>query len=187
MARNRRGLASIFFHSDLMTTQVVEIVLSKAQRDIFKKVKAFVMEKRVGSLASRTAKLSLPNVFPAKDRTFITKLSADLHLSVAWDEYDDEDQNLVTWRFPGAFDDDDDEVVEGESADESGWEDAEDDEEAIAAVDRVLKKYEKANVTDSDDEGSFDERHERMVKERMDRWKRDYYRVGNIRGWKRKS
>ena len=48
-----------------------------------------------------------------------------------------------------------------------------DEEEAKAAVDRVLKKYEKANVLDA--EGSFDERHERLAKEK----KRDYYRVSD--------
>ena len=51
--------------------------------------------------------------------------------------------------------------------------DTEDEEEAKAAVDRVLKKYEKANVLDA--EGSFDERHERLAKEK----KRDYYRVSD--------
>jgi 5'-3' exoribonuclease 1 len=87
-------------------------------------------------------------------------------------------------RLPGALADDNEagsnkevEEEEGERADESAWEDAEDDEEAKAAVDRVLKKYEKATVMDA--EGTFDERHERLAKEKTDEWKRDYYRVGN--------
>jgi hypothetical protein len=49
-------------------------------------------------------------------------------------------------------------------------------QEARAAVERVLKKYEKAIVSDA--EGSFDERHERLVKENV--WKR-YYRVSSLR------
>lgn len=157
-------------------------MLSKSQREIFEQVKAFVTNKT----SSRPAKLSLPNLFPARDRAFVTKLSTDLHLNVAWDEYDDLDQNLVTWRIPGALPEDEDgggQVVEsGEGEDESAWEDAEDDEEAMAAIDRVLRKYEKATVVDPDLEGSFDERHDRMVKERMNQWKRDYYRVSSLRG-----
>jgi 5'-3' exoribonuclease 1 len=141
------------------------------------------MENR--AMSSRGEKFTLPNVFPARDRKFIVKLSDDLHLNVAWDEYDDQDQNLVTWRFPGALANDDDEpgddqAVEDEGGDENEWEDTEDDEEAMAAVDRVLEKYEKATVMDPDAEGSFDERHDRRVKKKMDDWKRDYYRVSSI-------
>jgi 5'-3' exoribonuclease 1 len=53
-------------------------VLTSAQHNIFEDVKTFVMENRAAS----AAKLSLPNVFPAKERTFITKLSDDLHLNM---------------------------------------------------------------------------------------------------------
>ena len=137
----------------------------------------------------RSARLALPNEFPARDRSFITKLSEELHLDVGWDEYD-QDQNLVTWRFPKLSHQVEEEKGEGEelvieqdaSASNSEWEDeaSGDDDEANAAVDRVLKKYEKAPVVDLDAQGSFDERHERSVKEKMDEWKRGYYRVMNI-------
>ena len=171
--------AVFFFFPTQRPTHRLVIALSKSQREIFEQVKAFVTDRT----SSRPAKLSLPNVFPARDRAFVAKLSADLHLNVAWDEYDELDQNLVTWRIPGAPPEDEeggDQVVEpGEGEDESAWEDAEDDEEAIAAVNRVLKKYEKARVVDIED--SFDKRHDRMVKEKMGQWKRDYYRVSNVR------
>ena len=134
----------------------------------------------------RSARLALPNEFPARDRAFITKLSEALHLDVGWDEYD-QDQNLVTWRFPRLSHQVEEEKEEGGeviveqdgSTSNSEWEDeaSGDDDEANAAVDRVLKKYEKAPVLDLDAQGSFDERHERSVKEKMDEWKRGYYRV----------
>ena len=136
----------------------------------------------------RSARLALPNEFPARDRTFITKLSDELHLDVGWDEYD-QDQNLVTWKFPRLSDQVEQEKGEGEgkeivierdgSTSNSEWEDepSGDDDEAHAAVDRVLKKYEKAPVIDLDSQGSFDERHERSIKEKMDEWKRGYYQV----------
>jgi 5'-3' exoribonuclease 1 len=112
---------------------------------------------------------------------------------VQWDEYDEQDVNLVTWRFPRAVDDgkgkpesekEAEEVVEdGAEGNNDEWEDEEEedeeeeDAESRAAVDRVLKKYEKAPVEDLDAQGTFDERYERSVKEKMDEWKRGYYQV----------
>ena len=137
----------------------------------------------------RAARLALPNEFPARDRVFITKLSDELHLDVGWDEYDEQDQNLVTWKFPrlsyNGGNEDDEEKEEETIVDQNGstsnseWEDeaSDDNDEAHAAVDRVLKKYEKAPTADLDAEGSFDERYERSVKEKMDEWKRGYYQV----------
>jgi 5'-3' exoribonuclease 1 len=132
----------------------------------------------------RSARLALPNEFPARDRAFITKFSEELHLDVGWDEYD-QDQNLVTWRFPRFSHQVDEDkggetVIDRDGSTSNGeWEDeaSGDDDEAHAAVDRVLKKYEKAPVVDLDAQGSFDERHERSVKEKMDEWKRGYYKV----------
>jgi 5'-3' exoribonuclease 1 len=158
--------------------------LTKTQKDIFDKVKVFVLENTSAS-HNRGAKLSLPNMFPSRDRMFIANLSEDLHLDVTWDEYDEQDQNLVTWRCPRVLGDDDDgeQLVEDAGDEDTEWEDAEDaedDAEARAAVDRVLRKYEKAPVTDPDAEGSFDERHEKSIKDKMDEWKRGYYRVRNF-------
>ena len=93
----------------------------------------------------------------------------------------------MTWRFPRLSHQVEEEKGEEEviveqdgSTSNSEWEDEAsggDDDEANAAVDRVLKKYEKAPILDLDAQGSFDERHERSVKEKMDEWKRGYYRV----------
>ena len=120
------------------------------------------------------------NDFPARDRQFITQLAQDLHLSIAWDEYDEEDRNLVTWRFPGELEeplpDDQNGKTEQTEGEDDEWED-EDDEEARAAVDRVLNKYAKAKVMDDDKDGDFDARYEMSLKEKMDEWKRGYYKV----------
>ncbi|KAF8055536.1 exonuclease II, partial [Lyophyllum atratum] len=153
-----------------------KLVLTAPQREIFDRVKAFVMENRQAASAShaRTARLAMPNDFPARERKFIEKLAEDLHLGVRWDEYDEQDVNLVTWRLPGASEDTP-ERTEGENGDD--WEDVdEEDEESRAAVDRVLKKYEKAHVAHDDEGGGFDARYERSVSEKMDEWKRAYYR-----------
>ncbi|KAG6840893.1 hypothetical protein C0991_003417 [Blastosporella zonata] len=166
-----------------------KLVLTAPQRDIFDRVKAFVMDsRRIASPAyTRSARLAMPNDFPARERKFIEQLAEDLHLSVRWDEYDEQDVNLVTWRFPGASDEPAPAETngtatpngkgEGEGEGEEGdWEDVdEEDEESKAAVDRVLKKYEKAHVAHDDEGGGFDERHARSVREKMDEWKRGYY------------
>ena len=56
-------------------------------------------------------------------------------------------------------------------------EEEDDEEEGRVAVDRVLKKYEKFKVQPEDGEGDFDKRHDLMIQEKMDEWKRAYYRV----------
>ncbi|KAJ6560949.1 exonuclease II [Mycena sp. CBHHK59/15] len=159
-------------------------VLTRPQREIFEKVKAFVTENR-GERS--TAMLAMRNDFAARERKFITTLAEDLHLGLRWDEFDEEDRNLVTWRFPGAL------LEEGgvdggkqnghPENDEGEWEDVDDesddddeDAEGWAAVERVLRKYEKAHVADDDEDGGFDARHEWSVKEKMDEWKRGYYK-----------
>ncbi|KAF5374511.1 hypothetical protein D9615_009091 [Tricholomella constricta] len=167
-----------------------KLVLAAPQREIFDRVKAFVMENRKAASAAhtRTARLAMPNDFPARERKFIEKLAEDLHLSVRWDEYDEQDVNLVTWRFPGALEEPLTEngatngtetpSGKGQSDEAEGeWEDVEEeDEESRAAVDRVLKKYEKAHVAQDDEGGGFDARYERSIIEKMDEWKRGYYR-----------
>jgi 5'-3' exoribonuclease 1 len=45
-------------------------------------------------------------------------------------------------------------------------------------VDRVLKKFGKAQVMGDDEGDGFRMRYERSMKEKMDGWKRGYYRVG---------
>lgn len=156
-------------------------VLTRPQREIFGKVKAFILENRKDTLSQyRSSLLSMPNTFPARERQFISSLAGDLHLSVTWDEYDDVDQNLVVWRFPGALDEPLPEVGDDETHENEGeWEDEEEeeDEESRAAIDRVLKMYEKAQVMDDDEGGGFDARHEQSLAEKMDEWKRNYYKA----------
>lgn len=144
-----------------------------------------MLERRKLPLAQHTghSPLAMVNDFPARDREFISRLAEELHLTITWDEYDDEDRNLVTWRFPGDFDEPLPEGTEGDGSgsttpgdDDGEWED-EDDEEANAAVDRVLNKYAKAKVMDEDKDGDFDARYEMSMKDKMDEWKRGYYKA----------
>ncbi|KAI6154652.1 exonuclease II [Pisolithus tinctorius] len=157
-----------------------KLVLTRTQRKIFDEVKEFVLSNR-GSRSINP--LTMPNTFPARDRKFISKLSEDLHLLTSWDEYDDDDQNLIILRLPDTLrepipDVDDEEIGVEDKEGEGEWEDVpeEEDEEALLAVDRVLAKYEKADVADGDEGGSFDNRYEASIQEKLTEWKRNYYR-----------
>jgi 5'-3' exoribonuclease 1 len=151
------------------------LVLTTPQRLIFEKVQKFVLEQRDFG-ASKTARLELPNNFPAKDREFINRLATDLHLELAWDDYNDDDENIVTFSLPRSQEEPEVDAVNGEEGNEDDWVSEEEDEEARKAVDRVLDKYEKAKVVELADK-DFDERYEQALKEKMDEWKRTYYTV----------
>jgi 5'-3' exoribonuclease 1 len=151
------------------------LVLTLSQREIIDKVQRFVLQQRAVG-ASKTARLELLNEFPARDREFINTLGADLHLELAWDEYDENDRNIVTFRVPRAHEEPQADVENGDEGNEDEWVSDEEDEEGRSAVDRVLEKYRNAKVLGPATE-DFDERYEQAVKEKMDDWKRPYYMV----------
>ena len=147
--------------------------MTPSQRMIFHQVKAFVLENRsMPSSELRNIDLSMPNVFSARERALLVNLAQDLHLTLSWDEYDDDDQNLVVLRFPGA--------LESPLDDEDSESDSQDEEEAAAAVDRVLGKYDKAKILMEDADDNFDSREELRLKQKMDEWKRTYYLVWHL-------
>ncbi|KAL4065011.1 exoribonuclease 1 [Scleroderma yunnanense] len=158
-----------------------QLVLTQSQRDIFDTVKTFILSNRE---RRSVTPLAMPNTFPARDRKFIATLSEDFHLSISWDEYDEEDQNLITLQLPGGSQQAPPDLENGEADveddGEGEWEDVpeqeDEDEEARSAVDRVLKKYEEAKVVDDDEGGGFDARYEESIKEKMAEWKGNYYK-----------
>jgi 5'-3' exoribonuclease 1 len=140
---------------------------------IFNQVKAFVLENRsIPSSELRDVELSMPNTFSAGERAFLTNVAGDLHLTLSWDEYDEEDQNLVVLRLPGA--------LESPLDDQDSGSDSQDEVEATAAVDRVLRKYDKAKMLTENAEDNFDSREELRLKQKMDDWKRAYYSVWGL-------
>ena len=145
---------------------------------------------------ARKDTLAMTNTFPAREREFIKRLAEDLHLDLRWDEFDKNDNNILTWRFPGLSEDESIEENLKESAasatvvdevvdcpPDSEWEDVsdededEDNEESNVAIDRILQKYEEAPIFDEEVDGGFEARHQRLIKEKMDEWKRGYYQV----------
>ncbi|KAJ3715996.1 exonuclease II [Lentinula raphanica] len=126
-----------------------ELVLTVPQHDIFRAIRDWLMAKPSKSL-------TMPNNFPAKDRLFILTVARDLNLTLAWDEYDEEGSNVVSFTpaYPEeAFDDD--------------------EPEAQVALLRVLRKYERAPIDGGEED--FETRATNALAHKMDEWKRDYY------------
>ncbi|KAK7006346.1 exoribonuclease 1 [Favolaschia claudopus] len=147
------------------------LVLTRKQREIFDKVKNFVLAPRAGKHGRRAGVLKMPNTFSAAERSFVHTLAGELNLVLRWDEFADDEEgggSLVTWRMPGAVDDEDEEEEAKKASDDDM------EMEALAAIERVLRKYEKASILE-DDEESFDMREEGRRRERVDEWKRGYY------------
>ena len=152
------------------------LVLTLSQREIFDKVQRYVLQQRGASASDKAARLELLNDFPARDREFINSLAADLHLELTWDEYDVNDENIVTFSVPGTREEPQADPEDDGEGNDDEWVSDKEDEEARNAVDRVLDKYRKAKVLERASE-DFDERYEQAVKEKMDEWKRSYYMV----------
>ncbi|KAJ7767274.1 exonuclease II [Mycena metata] len=192
-----------------------KLVLTRPQRAIFDQVKTFVTTNSASRRQRSTAVLTMLNDFPARERKFISDLAEALHLGLRWDEFDEEDRSLVTWRFPGAlFEEGEDESgqhenghgenkpggddkgdggmlnghqVHGEGdedgdgdGDEADWEDtdntADEDDDDEEDAEGTRSGGARAHVADDDEDGGFDARHARSVSEKMEEWKRNYYK-----------
>lgn len=106
--------------------------------------------------------VKIVNDLSAGDRAFVQKLVKELHLNIWWDEFDEQDRNLVTLALPDPDDDEDDD----EAAEEEGRK----------ASERVLKKYLSAPVLTHE---GFDEREDEKVQDNIRKWKNKYYHVSS--------
>ncbi|KAI9841257.1 MAG: hypothetical protein M1838_003656 [Thelocarpon superellum] len=133
------------------------LVLTTAQKELFRKIKAFV-NSRTSPGVDITQAYDLPSTLPARDRKFVEDLADGLRLQ--WHTVADEqgDRHLRL-RFP-------DRLHDGEEEDE--------DEEAQVALLRVLKQYEKAKVVDSTAEEAQLEM-QRQYDAKFRGWKNQYY------------
>ena len=144
--------------------------MTLSQSEIFNQVKAFVVKNRlIPPSELQDAELSLSNVFSPGERTFLVNLAHDLHLTISWDEYDDDDENLVVLRYPSPS--------ESPLGERYSGSHPQDEVEATAAVDGVLKKYDEAKILIGTVGDSFDSQEEFELKQKMEDWKRSYYQV----------
>lgn len=138
-----------------------KLVITDKQELIFREISNYLLGDKPGK--GQTFHFNLP--FKARDKKFVDKLAKDLNMSCHID-FDQEDKSTYVEL---SFDSDDDEI-EGES------EESEIDEEAIAARDRVLKKYENAEIIPENMSKEDIEREEKDKFEAgLKQWKADYY------------
>lgn len=121
-------------------------------------------------------------------------MADDLQLDLAWDEEAVADQPIVVARFgaltlAGVSDDEEDaedEVLKARMA-ALGVQDATDDgapaksREGDEALERVIRKWEKAKVVDDEDDQAA-ELHDQKVTEQLEDWKLSYYKVRSCPG-----
>ncbi|OQE35531.1 hypothetical protein PENCOP_c013G07292 [Penicillium coprophilum] len=136
--------------------QKKELTLTPSQKEILKTVKKYVLNR--SDKASEP--LDLPPTLPARDRTFVEQLANDLRLSWASIENENGDRFMRLSLPPTQGDSDDDE----------------EDEEASMAVQRIVRKYEKAKVQEMTAEEA-----QKAAQEKYDskflQWKDNYYRT----------
>lgn len=136
--------------------QKKELTLTPSQKEILKTVKKYVLNR--SDKASEP--LDLPPTLPARDRTFVERLADELRLS--WSSIDNENgDRFMRLSLPPAQGDSDDD---------------EEDEEASMAVQRIIRKYEKAKVEEMSAEEA-----QKAAQEKYDakfrEWKDNYYRT----------
>lgn len=136
--------------------QKKELTLTPSQKEILKTVKKYVLNRS----EKASEPLDLPPTLPARDRAFVERLADELRLT--WSSLDNEngDRFMRLSLPPTQADSDDDE----------------EDEEASMAVQRIIRKYEKAKVQEMTPEEA-----QKAAQEKYDakflQWKDNYYRT----------
>jgi 5'-3' exoribonuclease 1 len=155
-------------------------VITKDQRKMFDQVKEFVEKHQ--SKPNAKDRLTIVNTISARDRRFVQELADSLHLRTTWDEVDDYGQSLIVLCFDmeglsvdGEGEGDAPDGEANDAVEEDGeWESEAGDAEGDLAIQRVFAKYQKAKVVDNTEE---DFSREETMKQKMDDWKKTYYKV----------
>jgi hypothetical protein len=130
------------------------------QKKMFNAIRKAVLARRRGELDEDTP-VTFLNDLGAGDRQFMHSLAGELNLNLTWDDFDEEDQNVVSVYFPAQP------PTPGSGAAEGESEDSSEDDEAIQ---------------ESNAEEEFEKREAARLKEKMDEWKQAYYRVSSRLG-----
>ncbi|GAA6013539.1 hypothetical protein JCM8202_000722 [Rhodotorula sphaerocarpa] len=200
-----------------------QLAISEAQKEIVDRVIDFVRANLPNLPSSSSAQLQfLNNLSSNRDRRFLSDLADALKLQVTYDEFNDDDENVITVRFDETLiqlareEEEDDADVKGplDGASDESSEDGEaseaeelgivhlslkdqgpsaastpktngsstpaagagDQPEWKKAVDRVLARYEKAEIIREMTQAETEAEAEQQLVAKMDQWKKDYYR-----------
>lgn len=138
-----------------------ELTLTPAQKELLKKIKKYVMNRP--EKGSEVEPLDFPPTLPACDRTFVEQLADELRLVWSTTENENGDR-FMRIRLPQLKNDDGDDE-----------DDDDDDEEAALAVQRIIRKYEKAKVQETTSEEA-QQAAEAKYDAKFQEWKDNYYR-----------
>ncbi|KAJ5104630.1 hypothetical protein NUU61_001977 [Penicillium alfredii] len=136
-----------------------ELTLTPAQKEILKMIKKYVLN-RPGK-ASEPKPLDFPPTLPARDRSFVEQLADELRLPWSTTENENGDR-FMRLELPQTQSNDDDD-------------DDDEDEEASMAVQRIIRKYEKAKVQEMTPEEA-QQAAEQKYETKFQEWKDNYYR-----------
>ncbi|KAJ5992545.1 hypothetical protein N7451_008269 [Penicillium sp. IBT 35674x] len=137
-----------------------ELTITSSQKDILKKVKQYVLNR--SGKGSEAKPLDFPSTLPARDRSFVEQLADQLR--VPWSTTENEGgDRFMRLQLPELEHDDSDDEVDNE------------DEEATLAIQRIIRKYEKAKVQDMTPEEA-QKAAEKKYDEKFYEWRDNYYR-----------
>lgn len=152
--------------------------LSDTQRTLLAQVESFVRSNLLSSDRFEAA-LALPACYPAKDRKFLRTLASELDLCISFDEFDENDEPLITLSFDSDRErpiDSDvyavQDMLEDLRIGESSRTDSISHEDQ---VDKVFRKYNEAAQEPEWDEARFDDLQEQKFQRALRDWKSRYY------------
>jgi 5'-3' exoribonuclease 1 len=138
-----------------------KLVMTTAQKDVWKQVKKYVKERPPHSL-------DLPSTLPAADRKFVQDLADNLHIE--WRTVEDDDgMRHMQLSFPPK------QPIDNEENGDDQDEDEDEDEESQLAILRVVKQYDNAQVLDVTKEQAKAEM-DRQYEQKFQEWKDNYYK-----------
>ncbi|KAJ5280333.1 hypothetical protein N7478_005705 [Penicillium angulare] len=143
-----------------LETRPKELTITTSQKEILKTIKKYVLN-RPGK-GSDVKPLDFPSTLPARDRSFVEKLADQLRVSWSTTENENGDR-FMRLQLPQPENDDEDD----ESDDDDG--------EATLAIQRIIRKYEKAKVQDMSAEEA-QEAAEKKYDAKFLEWRDNYYR-----------
>ncbi|SGY47624.1 BQ5605_C001g00550 [Microbotryum silenes-dioicae] len=137
-----------------------KLVITKSQQAIFTRIQKFLNDNMPE--LSPNARLELPGPLPSRDQHFLATLAEKLQLSVAYDEFDEDDNPIVVLSFEES-------LLESARNDSEGqhWQ---------LTIGRVLSKYESAETPRQLTEEEQEDEHKVEVQQKMLDWKKDYYK-----------
>ncbi|SCV74192.1 BQ2448_6624 [Microbotryum intermedium] len=137
-----------------------KLVITKAQKAIFTRVQKLLNDNMPE--LSPNARLELPGPLPSRDQRFLASLTEKLQLSVAYDEFDEDDNPIVVLSF-------DESLLASARNDSEG-------QDWLLTIGRVLSKYESAETPRQLTEEEQEEEHKSKVQQKMQEWKKEYYK-----------